>query len=1088
MVLFFLLVFVTMLGGIAHATSYTTSPIDSSTTGTWSNAADWANGATTPAGPPTTGDTATLDNVGQNRIINYDTGASGTLDTLTINETGGFTNELFLQKALNVTNAITLGATGAGSLAVIDTQNVALESGGTTGTITINSGGELLFGNGTGNATAVTGNVQLNDGGLLGTSTAVSGTTTITETISGGVIMGGSSTGGTLTIGQDATGGYRLVVDGNFSATAGTIDFSGTPHGTGSNSDDAALYLAGTTNSIGSNVTVQGINGTGAQAQIVLSGNENQTLTYSNPANVFNLYVRNDNSTSWTKEVTYSGTQITTGGVTLPVGEGVLGAISLNTQTGGTVTFQLGNSFAIAAGSAQLSNTENSFTAGAAVVDLNGFTLDGSVLNSASIWAPVNTTGTDTWSIITSQAGGTYKAGSFNLTPAGNLRISIGASVTLDATNSGGANSFGVGTTSGNTTSFSSTSTFEYTGTGSASLSTDGSGSNTTLGNVVIGTGSTASTLTISGTAFQTPAGTITINNEGTLQMGAKVFSSNEANLITINAGGTLTDGNASEADIQALIGDINSSASGTSGDYFVGTSTAVTFSSPLDMSGLSSNAVLYLAGTISISSGGSITLPTGDTTYKLAANAGGSTIAASLLTGSGDSLEIVAGKIGVGAAGGTNATIAGGVTIDAGATFTSTTTTRIPSANTFTVNGTWDLADTDPGATATIAGLSGSGTVQNSGGNGFNKLIVVNQSGNSSFSGVITDGGLLTTANSVLQKKGSGTLTLSNANNSFTGGTVISGGTLAINNDGDLGAAYSGALAAAVVTTNGAYTTAPSSVTFGPPPSGTTATGSVVASGGEVGEVTLGNPGSGYIANTSATFSGGVSQTTAAVATGYVAGLITLDGGTLELSGSVTSARDVNITANNGTIQADASTSSNFSGVFNSATTTGSGDTAGGLTKTGTGTLVLSGSNIYTGATSVNAGTLGVTGSLSASTALSVNPAANFALGKAAGGSGFVSQTVATLALTSTGGVGSGNEAVLKFDLGNATQNDFLTSAGALALTGSSFNLNLTATGTTSGSYNLLEWATAGSTINGMSGNITTANVDLTYNGNSYG
>jgi autotransporter-associated beta strand protein len=52
-------------------------------------------------------------------------------------------------------------------------------------------------------------------------------------------------------------------------------------------------------------------------------------------------------------------------------------------------------------------------------------------------------------------------------------------------------------------------------------------------------------------------------------------------------------------------------------------------------------------------------------------------------------------------------------------------------------------------------------------------------------------------------------------------------------------------------------------------------------------------------------------------------------------------------------------------------------GATGGALIKAGTGTLTLSGSNIYTGATTVDAGTLNVTGSLAASSPVSVNTSA---------------------------------------------------------------------------------------------------------------
>ncbi len=85
-------------------------------------------------------------------------------------------------------------------------------------------------------------------------------------------------------------------------------------------------------------------------------------------------------------------------------------------------------------------------------------------------------------------------------------------------------------------------------------------------------------------------------------------------------------------------------------------------------------------------------------------------------------------------------------------------------------VDGALDVA----GYTANVNGLSGAGTINNSTGNG--TLVVGNNNADGVFSGVIRNtGGSL-----ALAKVGNGTLTLT-GNNSYSGGTTVSQGTLAV-------------------------------------------------------------------------------------------------------------------------------------------------------------------------------------------------------------------------------------------------------------------------------------------------------------------
>ncbi|MBR2173181.1 autotransporter-associated beta strand repeat-containing protein [Sphingopyxis sp.] len=88
----------------------------------------------------------------------------------------------------------------------------------------------------------------------------------------------------------------------------------------------------------------------------------------------------------------------------------------------------------------------------------------------------------------------------------------------------------------------------------------------------------------------------------------------------------------------------------------------------------------------------------------------------------------------------------------------------------------------------------------------------------------------------------------------------------------------------------------------------------------------------------------------------GAASGDVTLDGGTLESSASVSSARDI-VVANSGTIRAAADTVFTYNGLFSGT---------GTLTKNGAGTLlVAAGNGGFGGSTTVAAGTLAVQGSL---------------------------------------------------------------------------------------------------------------------------
>ncbi len=211
--------------------------------------------------------------------------------------------------------------------------------------------------------------------------------------------------------------------------------------------------------------------------------------------------------------------------------------------------------------------------------------------------------------------------------------------------------------------------------------------------------------------------------------------------------------------------------------------------------------------------------------------------------------------------------------------------------------------------------------------------------------------------------KTGSGTLTLTGLN-TYTGGTVITGGTVQI----------SGASA-----DNGGYTNL--------------GTGAVTINNGgtllSVGNWTTGNEWNGGNVGTITVNAGGTWTMNNGTAGGTVRNGLVLNGGTVNGAGSnadwgVMYLRSTYVTAG-GTATSTISVDTAMNGVTTMTVDQGSQldysgtihnkiGATGGITKSGSGTLTLSGNNTYTGTTTVNAGTLAFTGGTSSIGAINAN------------------------------------------------------------------------------------------------------------------
>jgi len=774
------------------------------------------------------------------------------------------------------------------------------------------------------------------------------------------------------------------------------------------------------------------------------------------------------------------------------------GAITVGSVSAGNITF------ATASGAIVLSSGTITLAAADSITLNNSADTIGSVIAGAGTSLTLAGTGTLTLSGANTFTGNLIVSSamrvnfdSTNASGGGQIQIqATGASLTNsntasapgDVSNAIALNSTGIAFTPGNVAAVSGTytpGTFISTlGATTSSNSTSpiifsgviSGNSDLNISNSPSGGGGGPVTLGLAGTpggssGYETYTGATTINNSGVITMAASNVLPTTTDVIVA----TQSSSGAATLNLNGFNQQIGSISDGAD-------ATASAHTLTITNNGISSPATLTIGDSITPDNGfsgpitdGSSTLAlvkTGIDTISLTGNknafSGGVTVNEGTLTASGT------GALGTGFVT-VNPTGTAGTSADAATLNTNTNalaggTVLTVNTNSATAIGTVNFTSGGPG----IGSLSGNGNVVLDKSTGTALTIGSSTNLSSTFSGVISEG---TPTEGSIIKADTGTLTLTGPN-AYTGGTTISAGTLAFAN---------GSLSnAGAITVNGGTLKWASGntqdisarLTLQNSGAATLDTGVnlvtlATAFGGSTSS-SVTKIGTGTLTLSAAnTYTGGtkISNGTLDFANGSLGatGAITVNGGTLQWASGNTQDISARLTLQN----SGAATLDTQANNVTFATGFG-GSTSSSVTKVGSGTLNLTGSDTFTGPTTINAGTLeaGAAGALHGTSSVTVNSTGTLLLGNSA--SHFGSSTGITLAggTFNTGGFNDGPTGGASGSTANIGTLTLSTNSSIIDFGSGNNGSNLLVSNMTetSGTYSLAIYDWSGTT-NGASG-----------------